>query len=381
MKSKNILIIILSIITLLIVYLMIKYNILGQIQKNIEDKTQKMEENTLSYIIYDNTGEKLKTVVTIAKEEGIDSVEYTDNDGKIVKIEGQGNKRIAIDLKATVDVDIPFKIVSNELETTEVMHIPTDYIEKYMITTKLEEESTETAHKYNIEYNTDLVNENVKNYYKVGNDNEKWIEYSNKMQIELADLDNPENKTTTLYTKEVNQYNDTLIKQEIVNVPLKGDVDIFKQTTRKGKSLSQSGFTSSYSHSEDSGFSLNYLKAGHHRDSADYSGTFRVKWDTLKLNMFKAPQLYIEYRLFANTRYGCPSNVGFTTTVRYKDGTTTSGNKGATQYQSETSVPVTLNLDKTKDIDYLEMKVYGYDDNNSYSYGYVRNIILKGIEI
>ena len=134
MKSKNILIIILSIITLLIVYLMIKYNILGQIQKNIEDKTQKMEENTLSYIIYDNTGEKLKTVVTIAKEEGIDSVEYTDNDGKIVKIEGQGNKRIAIDLKATVDVDIPFKIVSNELETTEVMHIPTDYIEKYMIT-------------------------------------------------------------------------------------------------------------------------------------------------------------------------------------------------------------------------------------------------------
>ena len=233
MKSKNILIIILSIITLLIVYLMIKYNILGQIQKNIEDKTQKMEENTLSYIIYDNTGEKLKTVVTIAKEEGIDSVEYTDNDGKIVKIEGQGNKRIAIDLKATVDVDIPFKIVSNELETTEVMHIPTDYIEKYMITTKLEEESTETAHKYNIEYNTDLVNENVKNYYKVGNDNEKWIEYSNKMQIELADLDNPENKTTTLYTKEVNQYNDTLIKQEIVNVPLKGDVDIFKQTDRK----------------------------------------------------------------------------------------------------------------------------------------------------
>ena len=41
-----------------------------------------MDENILSYILYDNTEEKLKALVTISKEEGITSIEYTDTDGK-----------------------------------------------------------------------------------------------------------------------------------------------------------------------------------------------------------------------------------------------------------------------------------------------------------
>lgn len=127
-----------------------------------------MDENILSYILYDNTEEKLKALVTISKEEGITSIEYTDTDGKKIEINGNGKKKISMDIKVEACKDINFKITSNNEEITETINVPSNYINDYINISKSEETSTNTIFNYNVEYNTDLSPE--EEYYKLGRD-------------------------------------------------------------------------------------------------------------------------------------------------------------------------------------------------------------------
>lgn len=392
MKKQKIIISLCIIIAILIICIIIKIDPISQIRIYRKSAGLEMNENVLSYIMYDNTGEKLKTVVIISKEEGITSIEYIDMDGKLIKVNGNGKKKIAIDIKAEVNKDINFKVTSNNKETIEVMNIPSNYINKYISISKSEETSTDTIFNYNVEYNTDLSeDEEVKYYYKIGENNKTWVEYTGgQIGITISDVDNFEEKTTTFMLKEQNKYGDIIIRSETIDVPVIGDMDVFRNSIVMDKTLAEYGFTSSYSNSEDNAFRPYCLQAGHHKDYASWSGNFFLYLDPVGLNKLNASGLYIEYILYANTvrvyetkwRWDdYVSNVGFSTNLMYKDGISQNISRGQTNYESATSVPIEFTFDSEKEVNYVQMNISGIDNNYSSSYGYVKNIILRNAHL
>lgn len=88
----------------------------------------------------------------------------------------------------------------------------------------------------------------------------------------MNDVENLDNKTTTIMLKQQSEYGDIIIREETVQVPETGDLDVFAHCISKGKTLQEYRFTSSYSNSEDNAFSPYCLKAGHHVDYASWAG-------------------------------------------------------------------------------------------------------------
>ena len=342
-----------------------------------------MDENILSYMLYDNTEEKLKALVTISKQEGITSIEYTDTDGKKIEINGNGKQKISMDIKVEAGKDINFKITSNNEEITETISVPSNYINDYINISKSEETSTNTIFNYNVEYNTDLSpEEEVKYYYKLGRDTKTWLENTTgQIRLTMNDVENLENKTTTIMLKQQSKYGDIIIREETVQVPETGDLDVFAHCISKGKTLQEYGFTSSYSNSEDNAFSPYCLKAGHHVDYASWAGNFYLYLDTAGLSKLKASKLYIEYALYGNIKRGYQSTAGFSTNLVYKDGTSQNIARGQSGYASETLIPIEFTLDNAKDINYIQMYISGLDNAYSNSYGYVKNIIFKNVQL
>lgn len=89
MKKQKILIYVCLIIAIIIICVIIKINPISKIRLYGKSAKLEMDENILSYMLYDNTEEKLKALVTISKQEGITSIEYTDTDGKKIEINGK----------------------------------------------------------------------------------------------------------------------------------------------------------------------------------------------------------------------------------------------------------------------------------------------------
>ena len=132
-------------------------------------RTKSEVKSPITYSLVDNTNEYLKTILRIEKDNNIESIQYMDIDNKPVILRPVNKNIVAIDLKVKVAQDMVFKIISNGIEETQVLNIPTDYINNYITLDKDDSNSTEKQYRLIANYTTDLQNEPITNYYKVGN--------------------------------------------------------------------------------------------------------------------------------------------------------------------------------------------------------------------
>lgn len=380
-NKKMLIIVLLTIIVITATIILLnKTNVVENIQDRLARNKSYEQPNGLSYMLYDNQDGILKMLAVIREENGIDSVEY-ESDGERIKVYGNKRTILGIDLRAQVNKEYAYKINSNGNLKSESILMSDNYLDNYFKYTKISEESTDELYKYGIEYFTDLKNDTITNYYTIGNNSTNWGEYSENIDLTISHMENIGDKTTTICAKQVNSTGDTIIDKRVFDIPRKGDFDVFANTLVTGKTMNDYGFTASFSNCQNQSFTEYNLMAGHETNNGNYSATFNLDFSMSNLQLLNAKQLLIDYILTATIRNGGISNVGASATLYYTDGTYEQQTIAATTYTTSTSKNITIDLDNTKELDYLQIKIWGYDANYSYSRGRVSNIVLKDVTL
>lgn len=387
MKRKylyiSVLILIILIITILIL-VQYKSGNLG-IYKNSKDSNLKADvNNVISYALIDNTGEYLKTVVTIKKDTPIESIQYTDVDNKVIKLQTKNKNIVAIDLSVKAGEDMPFKIVSNGVEETQILNIPLDYINNYITLSKDDTNSTEQKYLFITNYNTDLQNEPIKNYYKIGN-RTNWTEYTNNININVSDMNDFTNGQTTIYFKEETQNGEKIVREYVENVPLTGDFEIFRNALANiGEDPTKYDITcTEKTNCESYWFQLGQMGGGHGTDGADYSATFKINFKSSKniLSTIQPSEIEVGYVLFANSGSGLwgsgTSTSAAIATIYYTDGTTDQQTTGQKCWGKTVTGNLTFSIDSSKEISYITLNIKGHDASYSSSNGYFTGVTLK----
>ena len=215
-KYKLIVFIMFIAITLAMIFLCNKFEIIDKINK-IEIK--KEETSKISYQVYDNSIEnKLKTLITINDTDGIDYVECPNN-----KIVGNKKKQITLD----------YIMEKNENYTFKVKSIDNDNINEYTISAddkfindngvRINKIKEQNGYKV-IDIDNMISLDGYKTYYKIGQDG-KWIEGNGKIAIHDYDLITSnlinDDNTITIAAKIENEKN-----KETVTLNKKFEVDI-----------------------------------------------------------------------------------------------------------------------------------------------------------
>lgn len=362
-----IILLLLGIVAIGIYYLAIKnYNILFSNGKDISSK-QALEENGISYIPYDNTKEKVKTLVIIKKITGIDKIQFLDDDGNNKEIECNGKKEIALDRELEVNKDYIFNVISNDTEEIETLRLKDDYINDFIKLSKVEDS------KIKIDY-ADVINSKELKY-KIAKENE-WHNYADPFIIDdISNIDIEEiingSKTTTLEINEKDKAGNMLISKSQHGVKDNGNFDIFKNVKMSGKTLKEYGFTSSWSNSQNTTFVPGNIGCGHWTDDADYSGTFNLNWT--KLKSIKAQELYVGFMQYSE---GGGAWVDSSVTVYYKDGTSFINQVNKRTSGGWLLYPATIALED-KEIDHIQFKIWGRDECWVSSQAYINQLILK----
>lgn len=187
LKGKKIIIyvIIIFFVILLVAILNNNFKIIerianGRLQNEDEETT---EIPLITYQVYDNSNEnKIKTLVTINDNSGIEYVEYPDG----AKLETNNKTQISVDYNMKKDENYTFKIKtkSNEEIQESTVCANDDFINDTVVSiTKI---NNETGYKViDIEKQTSL--NGYKTYYQIGK-NGNWIEGTGKVALVDYDL-------------------------------------------------------------------------------------------------------------------------------------------------------------------------------------------------
>ena len=357
--NKKIIIILIILISILaIVFLFNNLSLVQNIQTIIAKRKALEQEDGISYVLYDNqTENKIKTMVIITRQAGIERVEYLDSN-EITIIYCDGRTTLAMDIETQINKEYCFNVISNGEEKIESIIIPENYLDEYFTFT------SEQEYNVGIEYSNYREGEEITNYYAIGKNSTNWIEYTENINLEISHMDTIGVPNTTVLAKQVDSIGDTIIenKENTYNVPTTGDFDIFANVFASGKTMEHYGFTSSYKYGDERGFEPYNLKVGLGDWSyKTYSATFTLNFSNSNLNLIKAKQLDIEYLLKCSgdwTQRG--ARVGGSTTLYYTDGTSETQTISQAYYTNVTKKLV-FDLDETKQIDYIEMKISGKD--------------------
>ena len=208
-KNKKKIISIILIIMVIIGFILLNNNFKiiekitnGELQ-NADEETE--EQPLISYQVYDNSDEsKIKTLVNVNDNSGIEYVEYPD--GR--KLETNNKTQVSIDYEMTKDENYSFKIktANNESIQEQTVCVNDEFINKNgvsILKTNQENgyEVLEIENKINID--------GFKTYYQIGK-NGNWVEGQGK--IGLTDYDLTTNKlinednTVTISAKTLTAY-------------------------------------------------------------------------------------------------------------------------------------------------------------------------------
>ena len=184
----------------------------GRLQ-NADEETE--EQPLISYQVYDNSDEsKIKTLVNVNDNSGIEYVEYPD--GR--KLETNNKTQVSIDYEMTKDENYSFKIktANNESIQEQTVCVNDEFINKNgvsILKTNQENgyEVLEIENKINID--------GFKTYYQIGK-NGNWVEGQGK--IGLTDYDLTTNKL-------INEDNTVTISAKIENQTNKNTVTVSKK--------------------------------------------------------------------------------------------------------------------------------------------------------
>jgi len=290
-------------------------------------------------------------------------------------IYSDGKTTLAIDLNAEVNKEYRFKVISNGEEKIESITIPENYLDNYFKYT------VDEANTLSIEYITDQPDEEIINEYKIGKESTNWKEYTENIKLEPTHMQNIGDTTTIINTKQTDSLGDIISDEEIVPIPTTGDFNIFENCLVRGKTVDEYGFSYTQSGCQTFNFTPDNLTAGRWQYSGNYTCTFTLDFSTSNLDLLKAKQLHIDYTLYAWGSYKKDySTVGFSGTLYYTDGTSSVQTLDVAQYSVETAKEMIFELDTTKQLDRLEIQIWGRDSFDAEAFGRVDNIILKDVE-
>lgn len=386
MNKKRVLILCtISIVIILAVlaFIALKYNKVQFLEKGNVSETNQDVIDEMTFLVYDNTEEKLKTLVRISRENGIDTVEYANENNENVILNCNGKQRVSIDINAELNREYSFLVNSSGNTVTEKFRIDETYMEEYLdrimnVADILDSEGN--ARAIGVEFPNRKEGET--SYYRLG-ETRNWIQCTNvginEIDTSMFDL-NDVNNNITLYTKRVDVGGNTLIKKQEIQ-PKIVSLNVFNDMRVLGTSLQEYGFTSSWANVEEKAFAIGNFQAGHHTDNANWSGTFT--WNNPKT--YGAKQIYVDFYHYARKTIGYASNASSRIIISYADGTQKTKNNvvttGTSDRPAEVHCPLILDLDTDKEIRNIQFYLYGYDANYSSSYTRLTNIVLKEIPL
>lgn len=379
MKNKKLIIVLGTICTSIIFLLAINFlsgNILLNGIGNIIGSQIEEANLDFSFYVYDNQDENnIKAIVNLKNDEGLDYIIKPDN----TKIECFGRKEISIDTNNELGKTGKFicKTLSGSEEERQ-MTITQDLIDNLSSFNKMYNDDG-VSYKNQITYQKSETTDTT--YYKIGNQNNTWINYKNGI-ITLA-LDDIYEYTTSglrnvatipLYLKKQDKAGNIIYTNVDAEVYASSRFDVFRFLEKRGKPLSYFGFTANTPNNQSSGFDLYNLRYGHGTYAGSYSGYFTMSWANIGLN--DANSVSVEFGLYGNSGYGCQSSANASVDVYYTDGTNNSSNS-VYHTGTEKSYTLNVNIDQTKTINYIKMNIWGYDNDYSSFYGYVKNIFVN----
>ena len=218
-KIKN-KIIIISVIFFFIIILILLNNNFKIIEKITNGRVQNEDEETteiplITYQVYDNSDEnKIKTLVTINDNNGIEYVEYPDG----TKIETNNKTQFSVDYNMAKDENYTFKIKSKNNEEVQERTVCSndDFINNNGVS--ISKINNENGYKV-IDIENEISLDGYKTYYQIGN-NGSWVE--GKGKIGLADYDLTTNNL-------LNEDNTITINAKIENQTTKNTVNMTKK--------------------------------------------------------------------------------------------------------------------------------------------------------
>lgn len=384
MNKKRILILCIICICIFIIitlsFFALKHNNINFLEKRSFTDTKQNVIDGMEFFVYDNTEEKLKTLVRIQRENGIETVEYIDDNNEKVILDCYGKQCVSIDIKVELNKEYSFLVSSDGNVTTEKFMIDEAYMSELLdgimfIENITEKDLTteEEIRKAKVQFYN--MPEGKTNYYHVGKTG-TWVKCENTdvnevsvpqdNDIDLVDVVNGK-KIIEVYARQVDEAGNSLVKKAEFNVDTV-KLDVFNDMRVLGKIPQQYGFTASWSKSESSAFTVGNFQAGHYSGAASWSGTFN--WNNPKT--YGATQLYLYINHYSQNIYSTASS---RVTITYSDGTTytkTNPTTKATKY-----FPITIDLKEGIEISRIQFYFSGYDDHASSSRAGLTRIILK----
>lgn len=341
----------------------------------------------ISYSVYDNQdSENIKIRVRFYNENGIKSIEKPD--GTVV--DGEGKKEVYIDYVVNANTDENFKVIlDSNVEVISNLKITEKGInETFKISNYEVDGETEENEFCNIKVNYDNKESTDKTYYKIG-ESGQWYEYTDNIQLDMAAIENvtneagTEGKTIVYIKKEDANGNIVTIPKE---VEIKSTAySVFSNIRYKGES-SDKYFTSvkGSSQFDPSYIGDNYLLFdfgyGHGSGSGNYSATYNLNYSKLELKT--ANKLKVIFNHYIETS----DQVSTYAKVYYTDGSSSEEKVSEFEFYerwtifgyTESRSSVTIDLEENKTVDYIELKINGYDSRGGSFYGMIRDIILFG---
>ena len=218
LKNKKIIYVL--IIIFIIILLAIFNNNFKIIEKITNGRLQNADEETtelplISYQVYDNSDEsKIKTLVTVNDNSGIEYIEYPDG----TKLDTKDKTQILVDYNMEKDKNYTFKIKTMSNETLQEKTICANDEFIYNNSVDIEKIKEENGYKI-INIANQVKLSGFKTYYKVG-ENGNWVEGNGK--ISLLDYDLTTNKL-------INEDNTITISAKIENKDINQSVNISKK--------------------------------------------------------------------------------------------------------------------------------------------------------
>ena len=112
MNKKRILVLCIICICIFIIitlsFFALKHNNINFLEKRSFTDTKQNVIDGMEFFVYDNTEEKLKTLVRIQRENGIETVEYIDDNNEKVILDCYGKQCVSIDIKVELNKEYSF---------------------------------------------------------------------------------------------------------------------------------------------------------------------------------------------------------------------------------------------------------------------------------
>lgn len=385
MKLNKRIIIISMIIAIIIFFIIVFISQKNNIQKFIENLNKEEETVTdgINCTAYDNQNEKLKSLIIISRVNGIQEVEYINDEGKTIKLNCNDKQKIAIDLEMQAGKEYNFRVISNKEEKIE--KIQTN-INDYIKIIKPEDNNELEYNQIKIEF-SDLVQNTSKKQYKINNG--EWKDYTNTLQIDLEYmqiekvLKNQIDTKMTIYARTVDTAGNILITSADVDIDTTEimsqdkDYKIFNSMNKLGYTdLSKYGINKirweniGNDSKKWDWYSVGKIGGGHADAFANYSMEISLNCYNVKLQ-YETIELLFEYWI---DKVG---EVQGEIIVNYVDGTST--NKLTEKYTSNGTKQyiVQQNIYTNKAVKDIRIKIWGVDYNNYSSWGRIREINFK----